>query len=116
MIPEVGCVSRPESMRTPPAHLDMATDTRIPTPAAPGYADKEPTQPPDWHGLVVWDVFFNALTTGLFLVAAVGELARPGVFGPVAVWAYPLALVLLVADLSCLVLDLGSPSRFHHML
>src|SRR3954454_21731054 len=30
--------------------------------------------------------------------------------------AYPLALVLLLADLVCLVLDLGDPLRFHHML
>ncbi|MDB5313753.1 MAG: Polysulfide reductase, NrfD [Gemmataceae bacterium] len=86
------------------------------TPPAAGYADREPTKPPDWHQLVVWDVFFNALTTGLFLVAAVGELALPEVFGPVAVWAYPAAFVLLLVDLSLLVLDLGDPLRFHHML
>jgi hypothetical protein len=30
--------------------------------------------------------------------------------------AYPIALLLLIADLVCLVLDLGDPSRFHHML
>ena len=30
--------------------------------------------------------------------------------------AYPIALVLLFADLVCLVLDLGDPLRFHHML
>jgi hypothetical protein len=30
--------------------------------------------------------------------------------------AYPIALLFLVADLVCLVLDLGDPLRFHHML
>lgn len=89
----------------------MATGTR---PA--GYAGREVTHPPNWHALVVWDVFFNAATTGLFLVTAVGELARPDVFAPLAVWAYPVALAVLLADLACLVLDLGNPSRFHHML
>jgi hypothetical protein len=74
------------------------------------------TQPPPWHGLVVWDVLLNALTTGLFLAAAVGELAAPGALARVAARAYPLALVLLIADLSCLVLDLGNRTRFHHML
>jgi hypothetical protein len=64
----------------------------------------------------VWDVFFNALTTGLFMTAAVGELARPELFAPVAAWAYPLALALLLIDLTLLVLDLGDPLRFHHML
>jgi hypothetical protein len=87
---------------------------QAPTPA--GYAGREPTQPPPWHGLVVTDVFLNALTTGLFLVAAVGELAAPAAFAPLAAWAYPLALALLLADLTCLVLDLGNPLRFHHML
>lgn len=87
---------------------------RSPTPA--GYAGREATQPPPWHGLVAWDVFLNALSTGLFLSAAVGELASPTAFAPVGVWAYPLALILLLADLSCLVLDLGNRARFHHML
>lgn len=88
--------------------------THVPTPA--GYAHREVTKPPDWHGLVVWDVLLNAVTTGVFLVAAVGDLARPDVFAPVAAWAYPLALAVLLADLVCLVLDLGNPLRFHHML
>jgi hypothetical protein len=87
---------------------------RTPTPA--GYADREPTQPPPWHGLVVLDVLLNALSTGLFLVAATSELASPAAFAPVGVWAYPLALAFLLADLTCLVLDLGNPARFHHML
>ena len=56
------------------------------------------------------------MTTGLFLVAAVGDLADPAVFTPVAKVAYPVALVLLLVDLVCLVLDLGDPLRFHHML
>lgn len=84
------------------------------TPA--GYAHREVTKPPNWHGLVVWDVLLNAVTTGVFLVAAVGDLARPAVFALVAAWAYPLALAVLLADLVCLVLDLGNPLRFHHML
>jgi hypothetical protein len=81
-----------------------------------GYAGGEVTKAPEWRGLVAWDMLFNNLTTGLFLTAAVGELAGPEVFTRVAKAAYPLALVLLVADLVCLVLDLGDPLRFHHML
>ena len=80
------------------------------------YADREVTKAPEWHGLVAWDMLFNGLTTGLFLTAALGELAAPEVFTRVAKAAYPLALVLLIADLLCLVLDLGDPLRFHHML
>jgi hypothetical protein len=65
-----------------------------------GYAGREVTHPPDWHGLVVWDFFFNALTTGLFMVAAVGELARPDLFATVGTWAYPFALGFLLLDLA----------------
>jgi hypothetical protein len=58
----------------------------------------------------------NGMATGLFLAAAVSELAAPGVFMRVAKVAYPVALVLLLVDLGLLVLDLGDPLRFHHML
>jgi hypothetical protein len=80
------------------------------------YATESVTKAPAWHGLVAWDMLFNNLTTGLFLVAALGELTAPEVFTRVAKAAYPLALALLLADLVCLVLDLGDPLRFHHML
>jgi hypothetical protein len=58
----------------------------------------------------------NGMATGLFLAAAISELAAPGVFLRVAKVAYPIALVLLLVDLGLLVLDLGDPLRFHHML
>jgi hypothetical protein len=92
----------------------MQTNTAVPGQA--GYASRAVTKPPDWHNLVVFDVLFNNLTTGLFLVAAVAELASPAVFTLVATWAYPLALALLLIDLGLLVLDLGDKLRFHHML
>jgi Ni/Fe-hydrogenase subunit HybB-like protein len=93
----------------------MSTNARAQSNGA-GYAAGPVTKTPDWHGLVAWDTLFNNLTTGLFLTAALGELAAPEVFTPVAKAAYPLALVLLLVDLLCLVLDLGDPLRFHHML
>jgi Ni/Fe-hydrogenase subunit HybB-like protein len=85
-----------------------ATDT--------GYAGRPVTKAPNWHGLVAWDTLFNNLSAGLFLVAALAELVAPRVFAEVARAAYPVALVILLADLVCLVLDLGDPLRFHHML
>jgi hypothetical protein len=81
-----------------------------------GYAAGPITKAPEWHGLVAWDMLFNNLTSGLFLTTALSELAAPEVFTQVAKAAYPIAMVLLVADLVCLVLDLGDPIRFHHML
>src|SRR5438445_960356 len=93
----------------------MPTDARAQLDGT-GYATGPVTKAPAWHGLVAWDLLFNGLTTGLFLAAALGELAAPEVFTRVAKAAYPLALALLLADLVCLVLDLGDPLRFHHML
>src|SRR5262245_45683841 len=81
-----------------------------------GYATWPVTKMPNWGGLVACDRLFNNLATGLFLVAAVGELTDPMAFAAVAKLAYPIALLFLFADLTLLVLDLGDPLRFHHML
>ncbi len=81
-----------------------------------GYLTRDVTKVPGWHGLVAWDLLFNNLTTGLFLAAGVAELASPRLLAPVAKAAYPVTLVLLLTDLLMLVLDLGDPLRFHHML
>ena len=82
----------------------------------PGYAGRPITKAPNWHGLVTLDLLFNNLSTGLFLVMAIGELMAPAAFRPLAPVAYPLALLFLIGDLVCLVLDLGDRTRFHHML
>jgi hypothetical protein len=58
----------------------------------------------------------NGMATGLFLAAAISEFAAPEIFVRVAKVAYPIAFVLLIVDLGLLVLDLGDPLRFHHML
>ncbi len=84
--------------------------------ATTGYADRPVTKTPNWHGLVTLDILFNNLSTGLFLVAAIGELVAPATFRALAGVAYPIALLFLIADLVCLALDLGDPFRFHHML
>src|ERR1700727_926400 len=81
-----------------------------------GYENTTVTKVPGWHGIIAWDALLNGMAMGLFLAAAVSELAAPAVFIDVAKGAYPVALVLLLVDLVLLVLDLGDPLRFHHML
>jgi hypothetical protein len=81
-----------------------------------GYINMPVTKVPGWHGMIAWDALLNGMATGLFMAAAVSELAAPAVFTPVAKVAYPVALVLLLVDLAMLVFDLGDPLRFHHML
>jgi Ni/Fe-hydrogenase subunit HybB-like protein len=82
----------------------------------PGYAGRPTTKAPNWHAPVTLDLLFNNLSTGLFMVMALGELVAPMSFRPLGAVAYPLALLFLIGDLVCLVIDLGDPSRFHHML
>jgi hypothetical protein len=81
-----------------------------------GYANMTVTKVPGWHGIIAWDALLNGMATGLFLAAAISELAAPAVFMRVAKVAYPVSLLLLLVDLGLLVLDLGDPLRFHHML
>src|SRR5580704_16414691 len=85
-------------------------------PGESGYAHLPVTKVPGWHGLIAWDALLNGMATGLFMAAAVSELAAPAIFIPVAKVAYPVALVLLLVALALLVSDLGDPLRFHHML
>jgi Ni/Fe-hydrogenase subunit HybB-like protein len=82
----------------------------------PGYAGRPTTKAPNWHAPVTLDLLFNNLSAGLFLVMALGELVAPTTFRPLGAVAYPLVLLFLIGDLICLVIDLGDPSRFHHML
>src|SRR5271168_229365 len=103
-------------------HTNSRSQHALTTPPLPetgsqsGYANMTVTKVPGWHGIIAWDALLNGMATGLFLAAACSELAAPAVFMRVAKVAYPVALVLLLVDLGLLVLDLGDPLRFHHML
>ncbi len=74
------------------------------------------TKAPPWHGWVVGDMFFSSLSAGTFAVAALGDLLRPADFAALVPIAYAAAFLAIVADLVCLIFDLGDPMRFHHML
>src|SRR5205823_1340767 len=45
--------------------LNMLATANISSPT--GYAGRTVTKPPEWHSLVVFDILFNNLSTGLFL-------------------------------------------------
>ena len=103
-------------MHTDSRPQHAVTKPPLPEPGQSGYANMPVTKVPGWHGIIAWDALLNGMATGLFLAAAVSELAAPAVFLRVAKVAYPVALLLLLVDLGLLVLDLGDPLRFHHML
>ena len=49
-----------------------------------GYEHMLVTKVPGWHGIIAWDALLNGMATGLFLTAAVSELAAPAIFMHVA--------------------------------
>jgi hypothetical protein len=86
-------------------HADSSPQHAVAKPPLPetgsqsGYANLPVTKAPGWHGIIAWDALLNGMATGLFLAAAVSELAAPAVFMRVAKVAYPVALVVLLVVL-----------------
>jgi Polysulphide reductase, NrfD len=74
------------------------------------------TKAPPWHGWVTADLFLSSLGAGTFSVAAICLLARSDEFALTARIAFLIVFPVLLADLACLIIDLGDPARFHHML
>ncbi|MHB8384196.1 MAG: NrfD/PsrC family molybdoenzyme membrane anchor subunit [Candidatus Binataceae bacterium] len=74
------------------------------------------TKAPPWHGWVSADVFLSSLAAGTFIIAALTILARPFMFSALARIAMLAAFPIMLADIVCLLADLGDPMRFHHML
>ena len=74
------------------------------------------TKAPPWHGWITADTFLPSLASGTFAVAAVFVLLRPGEMNAIARTAFYAVFPLMLADLVCLIVDLGDPARFHHML
>lgn len=80
------------------------------------YADRPVPHKPRWGVLTVVDVYLNNLALGLYLVTVCALWLQPAAFAHAAVPALLAAWLLLLLDLLLLVLDLGDPLRFHHML
>jgi formate-dependent nitrite reductase membrane component NrfD len=80
------------------------------------YVPRIVTKAPPWHGWVTADLFLSSLGAGTFAVAAICLLARPAEFAPVARAGFVIVFPVMLADLACLIIDLGDPARFHHML
>lgn len=71
---------------------------------------------PDWKNIIVWDLFFNNLTSGFMFVTMITWLVAPDVFGPVLPIALTLAFLIVIFDLLLLVADLGDHFRFLHAM
>jgi formate-dependent nitrite reductase membrane component NrfD len=85
--------------------------------AAPASGYRAGPHPSPWEGpLAALDILLNNLGVGLFLVAAIGVLAAHDEFEELAGITIPVAFAIIALDLLLLVVDLGDPFRFFHML
>lgn len=74
------------------------------------------TKPAPWHWWVTIDLMFSSLGAGLFSVAALIHLFGGAHDREVARIAFMLDFPIMLADLVCLVFDLGDPYRFMNMM
>lgn len=80
------------------------------------YSGRPLARRPPWGELTLVDVLLNNMALGLFLIALTGAVLAPEAVGAALPPAFVLAWLFLLCDLAVLVLDLGDPLRFHHML
>lgn len=92
----------------------MRTSRDLVAPAG-GYAVG--AHPSPWEGpLAALDILLNNVGVGLFLASAVGTVVAHDAFADLSGIAIPIAFVIIALDLLLLVVDLGDPFRFFHML
>jgi formate-dependent nitrite reductase membrane component NrfD len=72
--------------------------------------------PPEWGWYIVFYFFFAGLSGGSYAIATLFRLRRGGADDPAARLGYYVALPTLLACPVLLILDLGAPLRFWHMV
>jgi protein NrfD len=71
---------------------------------------------PNWHWWIVWYFFLGGIAAGAYFLASLVELLGTEEDRPIARTAYWISFPLIIICLICLILDLGQPLRFWHMV
>ncbi|MDP8922551.1 MAG: polysulfide reductase NrfD [Chloroflexota bacterium] len=71
---------------------------------------------PHWKWLVVWYFYLGGITSGSYLVATIADWLGGRAGRPIARVGRYVAFAALLPCPILLILDLGRPERFHHML
>jgi formate-dependent nitrite reductase membrane component NrfD len=85
-------------------------------PAPKGYYDISILKAPLWSGDVAIYFFLGGLSAGAYLVARAAERFGRGQFKDVTRAGALISMVTVLPSAPLLILDLGDPKRFHHML
>jgi formate-dependent nitrite reductase membrane component NrfD len=82
----------------------------------PAYYDYPVLQRAVWHGAIIWYFFFGGLAAGCFAIASIAALFGSREDRVVIRTGYYLSLLALLPCPPLLIVDLGKPERFLHML
>jgi formate-dependent nitrite reductase membrane component NrfD len=98
------------------------TSTEAPKPARPegaaeeGYYGLPMLKRPTWSWQIAWYFFLEGVSSGAFLTASLAELFGGKRMNPAVRAARRVAFLSFLPCPPLLIVDLGDPSRFHHML
>src|SRR5579859_3982369 len=82
----------------------------------PSYYDYPVLQSAVWHWAIIWYFFFGGLAAGSYVIASLAALFGSREDRVVTRTGYYLSLLALLPCPPLLILDLGKPERFLHML
>jgi formate-dependent nitrite reductase membrane component NrfD len=82
----------------------------------PSYYNVSPLKPPLWHWEIAWYFFLGGASSGAYLISRMAERFGGRRFKDVAKIGSYVALGTFLPCPPLLIIDLGDPKRFHHML
>jgi formate-dependent nitrite reductase membrane component NrfD len=82
----------------------------------PGYAGQPVLNAPSWHHLIIWYFFLGGVSGSAYLIAALARWFGGAGARPVARAGHLVSAAAIAPAPALLILDLGRPARFHHML
>src|SRR6185312_11581423 len=82
----------------------------------PSYYDYPVLQRAVWHWAIIWYFFFGGLAAGCYVIASLAALFGSPKDRAVTRTGYYLSLLALLPCPPLLIIDLGKPERFLHML
>jgi formate-dependent nitrite reductase membrane component NrfD len=92
-----------------------ATPARARTEPA-GYAGQPVLNPPPWHHLIIWYFFLGGISGCAYLIATLARWFGGAQGRAVARAGHLVSAAAIAPAPALLILDLGRPARFHHML